>query len=430
MKLFAIFFIALCLRLGVIFLAHHGDLNNNISWGTLAVTRGLNGFYESGSLPREAGGEVGWPYSAPNQPPLTILLFFFCRLLWQGVENAGWYLNNHLPIFPSSFIWFWESKGMDLLVKLPSVIADLLMGLLIWKYFSKDKKKAMFAASVWLFNPVIWYNSTVWGQTDVIVNLLGFTGILFLLRKNLPAFATFFTLSLLFKGSLIIFIPILLCISIWQKYKTREWLHAVGHVLFWTILVAVWFHPQADLFIWLANLYNIRILPGEIGYLTANAFNFWWLVDSGKTLDSTIYFGLPARIWGFIFTSGGIAVVIYWLRKNLSDKNIFFALSLISLISFLFMTRIHERYLYPFFPSATILLGFNPEFSILYAIGSSFAYSLFSIVHLLNLYNLFWVPNGLFLEHALTPEVINIFCIAILALFVIYAASHIKVKKS
>ncbi len=371
---FWVVLVALILRLGVLFLGYHGDLNNNISWGTFAVDRGLINFYE---------GE-GWPNSAPNQPPLTLLLFALTRIAWLGVETSIWWLNNNIPIFPSPLIWFWEQKGMILLVKLPSLVADLAIGVLIYNFFKKDRK-AFLLSSLWLFNPLVWYNSSIWGQTDSIVNLLGLLGILALLERRLTKFLVWFTLSLLFKGSLAIFIPILAYVAIKQKYHVGQWVKASAISLLVIILASVWFHPQLDLLTWLADLYQKRILPGEIGYLTANAFNFWWLVDPGKVLDSTLYLGLPARVLGAVATGFGISLVILWLTKEVTPKKIFFALSVTSLISFLFMTRIHERYLYPFFVPATFLLGFLP--------GLLWIYLGFAVIHLINLYNLFWVPG-------------------------------------
>jgi Gpi18-like mannosyltransferase len=378
-KMAVLFFIALTLRLGLVFTAYHGDLNNNISWGTLAVERGLSGFYGSSDAD-------DWEYSAPNQPPLSILMFAGVRVVWQVVENVSWWLNNNISIFPSPFIWFWEGRGMILLIKLPGILADLGVGFLIYRYFEKRGKKKIGAglSGLWLFNPIVWYNSTIWGQTDSVVNLLGLLGLLGLLRKNLAQFSIWFTLSFLFKGSLAIFIPILGFVAVWQKHPLKEWLHAVCYALLAIILVSVWFHPQLNLLSWLINLYRNRILPGEIGYLTANAFNFWWLVDSGKVWDSTLYFGLPARIWGFVLTLGGIGGIVYWLRKKVTNKRIFVSLMFVSLISFLFMTRIHERYLYPFFPYATLLLGTVS--------GLFVPYLVLTITHLLNLYHLFWFP--------------------------------------
>ncbi|MBU0570243.1 hypothetical protein KKB40_05740 [Patescibacteria group bacterium] len=451
-KLLLLFFVAFVLRLGLIFTAYHGDLNNNISWGTVAVEEGLNGFYGSSDADDPPSyfdltqdyGEASWPYSAPNQPPLTILMFAGLRVVWQTVENVSWWLNDNFKIFPSGFIWFWESKGMMLLVKLPGILADLGIGFLIYKYllgsrhperagraegfqkrrdsstslrmtktrffdFAQNDKKALLILSVWLFNPVVWYNSAIWGQTDSIVNLLGLVAVLFILRKDLIKFSVFFTLAFLFKGSLGIFIPVLGMIAIWQKHSLKNWIHATCYMLLTTVFISYWFHPKLDLFVWLFDLYKNRILPGEIGYLTANAFNFWWLVDSGRVLDSTLYLGLSARIWGILILITGITLFLFWLKlKKITDKKVFISLAVTSLISFLFMTRIHERYMYPFFPFATVLLGFMPQMTIPYVI--------LSITHLLNLYHLFWAPPITFIEASfLTPlfaqaiSLINIF---------------------
>mgnify|MGYP001588598237 CR=1 FL=1 len=412
-----IFLAALILRLSLVFVAYHGDLNNNISWGTLAVERGLSGFYGSPDA-------NDWPYSAPNQPPLTILLLAGFRVVWIGIENISWWFNNNFPLFPSQFIWFWESKGMILLMKLPSTVADLGIAAMIYHYIVQKKKDytlALILSFVWLFNPITWYNSAIWGQTDSVVNLLGLIGIWALLNKNLIKFAIFFTLSLLFKGSLTIFIPILIFIAYKQRYPFNRWLHATFYMLLATFLISIWFHPQIDLPFWLINLYKERILPGEIGYLTANAFNFWWLVDSGKTLDSTVYFGLQARLWGFVAVLTGIILVMIWLKHKINDKRIFASLLIVSFLSFLFLTRIHERYLYPFFPPATILLGFIPYLWIPYAVVS--------LTHLLNLYHLFWAPSLKPLELSfMNPALPQILSLVNILTFV-YLLRHFRSSK-
>ena len=375
-KVFVIFLLALVLRLSLVFVAHHGDLNNNISWGNLVLDRGLNGYYEGGS----------WPYSNPNQPPLTIITFAATSFVWRSIENASWFLNNRFGFFPSGFIWFWEARGMDLLVKLPGIIADLLIGLFIYKFLEERKnKKAVLIACIWLFNPVIWYNSAVWGQTDPIVNLLGFCSIIFLLKKDLIKSLLFLTLSVLFKGSLALFIPIILIYAIFQKYPIKKWLYSISYSLLAVVLGSIWFHPKWDLFIWLINLYRERIFPGEIGYLTANSFNLWWLINSGNVLDSTLFLGIPARVWGIILIIAALFTLVFYLRKRVNERRLFISLAVISLVSFLFMTRIHERYLYPFFLPATILISLVPGFILPYAI--------LSISNLLNLYHLFWAPS-------------------------------------
>ncbi len=356
-KLILVFILAFILRIGLVGIAHHGDLNNNISWGNLAFERGLVNYYE---------GE-DWPYSAPNQPPLYILLF-------TAVRAVSWFFD----------------VNMEWLVKIPGILADLGIGYLIYKI-----TKRWWLAAVWLFNPVSWYNSSVWGQTDAIVNLLGLAAVLALLDKRLLSFSVLMTLSFLFKGSLLIFVPVLLFVAIRQKHTLSTWLKAGISSLLAVVTTSLWFHPQTNFFVWLFNLYQERILPGEIGYLTANAFNFWWLVDPGKTLDSTVYFGLPARVWGFVVVGIGLVGIIYWLsRKKVESKRLFLSLAIASLLTFLFLTRIHERYLYPFFPYATILLTIAPAMVLPYII--------LSLTHLLNLYHLFWAPSIPVLESLYT----------------------------
>jgi Gpi18-like mannosyltransferase len=332
-------------------------------------------------------------------------------------------MNWELLIFPSKLVWFWDEKGMDLMVKLPSILADIGVAWVIFKYFEIQKKFkiGVIISAVWLFNPVTWYNSSVWGQTDSIVNLLGLIAIFALLEKKLTKFLLFFTLSFLFKGSLGIFIPVLLFIAISQKYPLKAWITSVAYSLSAVALISIWFHPNPDLPVWLFKLYKERILPGEIGYLTANAFNFWWLVDPGKIPDNTLYFGLPARVWGFGSVFVLVCLIILWLKKNISEKRIFYSLAFLSLASFLFLTRIHERYLFPFFPYATLLLGIVPNFWAYYVAVS--------LAHLLNLYHLFWAPGVPYLESMYKNQVFSDFLAAInLAVFLLFLR-HLKLSK-
>lgn len=411
-----IFLLALILRISLLFSAYHGDLNNNISWGTEAVSRGLNGFYGTSSDSRN------WPYSAPNQPPLTILMFAGARAVFIQTDKLLWSLNNSFQIFPSSLVWFWESRGMVLLVKLPSIIADLGIGYLIYRYFKgrKGVDLGLRLSAIWLFNPVVWYNSSVWGQTDSIVNFLGLAAILLLLNKRLIGAILAFTLSVLFKGSLAYFAPLLLFVAVRQKHGFVVWLKSLIVALLALLVSSIWFHPEADLLSWLPNLYTSRIFPGEIGYLTASGFNFWWLVNPGKVSDSTTYLGVPARILGFVPLAISLLLSGIALYKKMTDKRVFIIFCLVAFVAFEFMTRIHGRYLYPFFPMATILLGLVPVLAI--------PYILLSLVHWLNLYYGFWAPPFHFLESLyLNPMFMNMIAVSGLVLFVIVLYNLAKI---
>lgn len=354
--------------------ARHGDINNNISWGEELLRRGTVNFYEG----------ISWPFSAPNQPPLYLYLFGVVSAVISSVSFIINYLNSHFGAFPSSLVWWWGTNGELLVTKLPSIFADTAIAIVLYRFFT-NKKHGLLAAAFWLINPVIWYNSGIWGGTDSIVNLLGLISFYFLFRRRLTKSSIFLVLSLLFKGSLALFAPLWLLVVIYQRFPFVRIVNALLLSGLVTILVSFPFHPSFDLPVWLFNLYTLRFFPGEIGSLTANAFNFWWLVDSGKTLDSTVFFGLTARVWGIIAMLSFYSVVCLKIKKNISEIQVVFAASLIALVSFLFMTRIHERYLYPLFPFLTII-----------AVKYKWArvpLVLLSLVNLANLYHLFWAPG-------------------------------------
>jgi len=410
-KLILLFLITFVLRIFLINVAFHGDLYNNLSWGNALLKYGTNGFFE----------QKVWEHSVPNQPPLYILLFAFTSFLFKNINNLIFYLNNNVGIFPSSLVWFWQGSGNIILLKLPSIIADLGIAFVIYKFF-KNRNLGFRLVVIWLFNPITFYNSAIWGQTDPIVNLLGLISIYFLINKKLVNSLLFLTLSLLFKGSLAIFVPVLLIYAIWQKYNLKIWIKAILISAIATILITVWFHPNLDLPIWLINLYTKQILPGEIGDLSANAFNFWYLVNPGKVLDSIKYFGITAHSIGYAITLIIIGFTTLKLQKQKTEKKLLFSLAIVALTSFLFMTRIHERYLYPFFPIATILIGFVPELIIPYLILST--------TFLLNMYNLFWAPGIPVLENILkTTQLPNILAVINLIVFVSFLFCFLKNKK-
>lgn len=412
-----VYIFAVLLRFSVILIAHHGDLNNNISWGQIAAQKGLNGFYGSSD-------SDDWPYSAPNQPPLTILTFAATANVWGVINDKVTDFNWRYKIFPSKFVWFWEESGWDFLIKTPSLFADLCIGYFIYFFLKRKKRKnAILFASIWLFNPISWYNSSIWGQTDSIVNLFGLLAISNLLNKNLLKFSFWFSLSFLFKASLGVFVPLLIYVVLNQQYKIKVWVKSTFVILLTTFSVGIWFHPKLDYFIWLYNLYRERILPGEIGYLTANAFNFWWLVNPGDVRDSMVFFGLTARLIGIILSLFFVFILIYKIHKRLSVDNILFGLATSALIIFIFMTRIHPRYLYPFFPLMTICLSYINKLK--------FPFIVLTLAHLANIYYLFWIPDiplvkSLYSDMLFTNSISILFILNLLYLFLITPTGNYK----
>ena len=179
-----IFITAFLLRVFLSFLVWHPDVNNHVDWGIR--------FWQYGPQKFFAPETNVWSYTWPNQPPGTIYIFAGIRKLFEFVFAFFWWINVNIPIFPSGIITFFESNLYPALLKFPSILADLGIAYLIYKVLRhwalgtrNTEKLAMVGTIFWLFNPVVWYNSSVWGQTDSVVNFFALLGFYFLFEKKL-----------------------------------------------------------------------------------------------------------------------------------------------------------------------------------------------------------------------------------------------------
>ncbi len=93
-------------------------------------------------------------------------------------------------IYPPAIYWFHgvfhfllgSILGVSLLVKLPYLIFDLLIGFLLLRWFA-SKKQALLAFTLWMFNPISLYATYMMGQFDIIPTFFTIYS-LYLVSKN------------------------------------------------------------------------------------------------------------------------------------------------------------------------------------------------------------------------------------------------------
>ncbi|MFZ5366031.1 MAG: hypothetical protein ACOZBZ_01940 [Patescibacteria group bacterium] len=410
MKIIILF--AFFLRLILAFGPYHPDLGNHLDWGKKFWEVGPGRFYEY----------QFWQVSWPNQPPGTIYLFAFVHKISEVIFNLIWWLNVAIPVFPSFLVPFIQEKLPIILVKLPSILADLGIAWVIYLIVKKlkDEKLAKLATVVFIFNPVTFYNSSIWGQTDAIINFFALLGLYFLLIRKPILGMSSFIFSLYFKTSLIIFLPIFLLLVIREKYSLVKIVFAFIVPVLVIAIISLPFSAVAhyNVFKWLySDLYLTRVFGHQGNMLTANAFNFWALlfgIDLAKTdLGKFLWFNF--RQWGQLIFSPLLVFLLFFLWYCFSWRNVVFVLSLVAFSAFLFLTNMHERYLYPVFPLVTILLVFYPKILPLFL--------LLSFIHLANLYHLWGVP-------ALPLIVIRLFSLVNLVIFGWLLASFFRFSTS
>lgn len=338
-SLLAIAAIVIRLILAVFF--YSGDLNNPAIWGIYARDFGFSGFYDFLNFGN---------YSRPDYPPGAIMLFWFIRYIWEIVFKFFWWINVNVTIFPSNFIVWLETDGYIFLLKLPGLICDFLIGYLIYKVLrTKDNKKALLGAALYWFNPATIYVSSMWGQVDGIVMFAGVLTILKAIQKKFTLAFLILTLSILIKPTMLMLLPAVFIIMFLKKISFKNFVLSLIPSALLIYLVSRPFAPWGPI-PWIIKQYfnNFLNIASNLPYIQVRAFNFWTLVTGATFVPlKNTFLGIELSSYAYILFLANFLIVTYLALKK---KNVFGAVSLFIFSSFLFLPKIHERYLLPIIP--------------------------------------------------------------------------------
>lgn len=364
---------------------YHGDVNATYWWGKFASEFTWRGYYNWLNF----GG-----HGIPDQPMLNIYYNWGIRQIYLFFYNIFWFLNIHIAVFPSKFMQWYFINGNQYLLKLPMIIADITIIYLCYK-FTKSKKIALILA---LFPPMI-YNSAVWGSGDSIVNLFALLGVYFLWKKKYIPATSFYLISVLYKVSLLIWAPIILVILIKNKISFKKIITSILFLLSMIYLISYPFNPiEINPLVWFFETMTTKILPGVMDQVTANAMNIWALFFGLKPkLDEFLIFDLiSARNFSILICIFFYIFILIKLFKNYSLKSLLLTLVNISMVTFCFMTRMHERYSFPALIPLLLLSHYDRHFNKYFII--------LTITHIINVYSGWWIPNISFLVNILKTE--------------------------
>lgn len=357
-----------------LFIANFGTLELDhgtfVSWANSLATEGLKNFYS------------GWSDYLPGY--LYIL----------------WILGKINLLFPSLQV---------ILFKLPAILADVATGYLIFKIISKfkNKKWAQIGAILYLFNPAIFGNSTLWGQADSLTSLFALLSIyLFPLSSLLSAVSL--SLGTLIKPQAAFILPAILYMFIKYKKKFSDLVLYSSSSLFIFILGFLPFSNQSNLFAFV--LERLTVSSGQYPYGSVNAFSFWGLFGFWKPDQITFWIGLLISITLIIL----ITLIIY-KKKVLNGEYLVSSFSL--LITFLFMTRMHERHLLPVLAPLLIAAVSNPILLVVY--------SGLSVTYVANLtYAFQWITKDF--KEIFNPILIKFFIVINISLLILTIISIFK----
>jgi hypothetical protein len=122
-------------------------------------------FYNFAGAEREVFPYQGWSY---NYTPIWLLILYDVYLLAEPDDATTQFVDVSWRV------------GM----KVPLIISDLLIGVLIYLLVSGSYLRKLAFSSLWLFSPIAWYESSVFGQFDSLPAFFLLSGFFSLRRKE------------------------------------------------------------------------------------------------------------------------------------------------------------------------------------------------------------------------------------------------------
>ena len=280
----------------------------------------------------------------------------YLYVLWPLGELARVFGDGIVPVF---------------LVKLPAMVADVALAYVVMRLAEVVAAAAGIerwwvrpvAAAAILFNPPIVFLSAVWGQVDTVAALYALGGVLLLVKpertvRSEAGGAALLALAFATKPQTAFLLPIVALVLVVRHVRSRKLELMDVAVRLGTPLLAfvvVWTGLGIPFGMSPARLVSFYAEAGSTyPYTSVWAFNFWgaagfWRADTGE--GAFRLFGATAVSVGIVAFCAGVSYVLVRAYRVLVERRraaevVLAGGAAVVCLSFAFLTRIHERYLF------------------------------------------------------------------------------------
>lgn len=376
---------ALLLRLilSAVYKGHETDMNCFIGWSNAVFEHGLNGFYELDMF--------------HDYPPGYMYILYVIGALQKlfGFQGGAQYI----------------------LIKLPAVICDIITGVVIYKIAKKkfsDGISSMLAA-LYVFNPAVIVNSSLWGQVDSVYTLVILLMIYMIAEKKMIASYFLFAVCIFIKPQAFIFTPVLILGIIENVFLTD-----FSREKFWKNLIcglcAIALMVVLALPFGISNVIEqYRATMSSYPYMTVNALNLWAAIGKNWEGISTV-----SSVIGYVFIAAIVAYSVYLFFKSPNKSKYYFIGALLAFMTYMLSTKMHDRYAFP--AMALMLMAFVTA-------ANSKNYIMYILLSVSQFFNTAWVlfvyeqDSGKYFRSA-AVNVASIINIALLV-YIIYQAQRL-----
>jgi len=304
--------------LALTYRGHNTDMGCFEGWSSIIFDVGIPDFYESPGF-----------HDYPPGYMYILYLIGGIRDLINPSQNVTW-----------------------LIVKMPAIICDIITGFLIYKISIEQNlsyKVSTAITAVYMLNPAVILNSSIWGQVDSVYTLFVVIFLYLLTKKQLIKSYFVFAICIFIKPQAFMFLPLIAFAIIENIFKPHFDKKAFVKNLLLGLCAIVMIFILAMPF-GLSNVINqYKATLSSYPYVTVNAFNIWGALGQNWTPLSTF-----VSLLGYVLLATIVVYSTYVFFKSNDSSKYFFVGAILSFGTFMLSTKMHDRYA---FPSMVLLLA-------------------------------------------------------------------------
>lgn len=290
--------LAVHMLLGKLYYGYETDMGCFCAWSDMIYKNGFSSFYKSDSF--------------TDYPPGYMYILYVIGFLRTVIGSS------------------------KLLVKMPAICFDLILGILTFSFAKKkfsNRVSSILAAFISLC-PVLILNSALWGQVDSVYTTFLVVSILLLMQNKISASYLMFALTVFIKPQGLIFTPVFLLAFISDCMKNKK--NIMRHII--SACVSLLIITVLSLPFGLKDVISQYIgTLSSYKYATVNAFNIYGAF--GLNWGELTPF---LSITGYIFIILTVAYVFAVYFKG--NKNYFYIAAMLAFMTYMLSTKMHERY--------------------------------------------------------------------------------------
>ena len=296
-----------------------------------------------------------------------------------------------------------------LLIKIPAILADGVLGFVAYLVVRREagERAGLIAAGLYTLNPITWFDSAVWGQVDSIGTLVLFLAVASLRTDRSEVTAFLAAMAILIKPQYVIVAPVVGIILLRRHLfartdgpaplaseptrqsqpRLRGLLRLATSILAGAVpayAVLALFHQTPFEFI-----EHMGKTANQYPYASMNAFNPWAIFSLVQGTEITNPLQAIPWLWDLVPIVGGVTPyqiglallalaslpIAARLTLQPNQRTLWICASALALAFFILLTRMHERYAFPFFALALPLAATSSRWLACYVVLSLTCFS-------------------------------------------------------